>query len=130
MSPAYAASSAALPMTCLNPGDKQVVWNAESPTTGQSSQAIAISPPRFGENTRFISAEIKFSGAPGAFDYRIQVADTDVDAAYVDVPSLTLTAVNSGNYGRMEAQVTAKYARLNAHTQTANSVTVTASINR
>lgn len=128
--PAYAASSAALPMTCLNPGDKQTVWSAENPATGASSQAVAISPTRFGQSTKFISAEFKFSGAPGAFDYRIQVADTDVDAAYVDVPNLSLTAVNSGNYGRLEAQVTAKFARLNSHTQNANAVNVTATLNR
>lgn len=130
MSPVYAASSNSSPMTCLNPGDKQIVWNTEDPLTGSSSQAIAISPPRFGENTRFISAEFKFAAAPGAFDYRIQVADTDVDGAYIDVPNLTLTTVNSSFYGRLEAQVTAKFARLNAHTQNANAVNVTASLNR
>lgn len=130
MSPVYAQSTFPLQMTCLNPGDKQTVWSAENPATGKSSQAVAISPPRFGENTRYISAEFQFSGAPGSFDYRIQVADTDVDGAYQDVPNLTLTAVNGSNWGRLEAIVTAKYARLNAHTQNANAVNVTASINR
>lgn len=126
----YAASTVASPMMCLNPGDKQTVWSAENPATGVSSQAVAISPPRFGENTRYISAEFKFASAPGAFDYRIQVADTDVDGAYVDVPNLSLTTVNSSNYGRLEAIVTAKYARLISHTQNANAVNVTASLNR
>lgn len=126
----YLQSSAALPITHIAPGDKQTVFSADSPTTGQASQAVGLTPERFGVAPKGIRAEIKFSGAPGTFDFRIQTSDTDQDAFYNDLPGAAVTTVNTGNVVAIEAQTTARFARIVAHTQTQNAVTVTATLSR
>jgi len=130
--PAYVASNANLLMTCLNPGDKVSLWDGENPLTGSKSMAVALSPPRFGQNTKYVSIQLVFSAAPGAFTYDIEVSNTDVDADYVKSGS-SITAVTSPSTVSAfvdNIQTTAKYIRLIATLQNANSVNVTAIIAR
>lgn len=57
------------------------------------------------------SAEIWFSGTPGAFEVDLQTADLDIDSHYVTISQLT-GGLNSSNVGRIElAAFWAKYIR-------------------
>jgi len=132
MSPAYVQSNTALLMQCLNPGDQVKLWDGENPLTGAKSMAVALSPPRFGENTKYVSIQLVFSAAPGAFTYDIEASNTDVDADYVKIGT-SITAVTSPSTVSAVAdniQTTMKYIRLIATLQNANSVTVVATISR
>ena len=116
-------------MDCIYPGDSKKVWNAETVTTGQASQQVALAPGRF-EGEQRVSVEIGFSADPGAFTIDLQTADTDVAAAYCTEPTATITAVNAGFYARAEIAVKARFARLLMTAQPANAATVTAKISR
>jgi hypothetical protein len=117
-------------LTGLQPGDQQAVYNAESLTTGHASRAVVLVPDRGGDDgAAALSFEVGFSGAPGAFTLQPQVADTDVDAAYIAVGS-TITTVNAGNYARQELNTNARFARVFVTLQPANAVTATVKITR
>lgn len=76
-----------------------------------------------------VSYEVLFSGAPGAFQLDIQHADTDTDAAYVTMNSIS--AVNSNNSARVELPATwTKFARVKMTTAPANPVTATVQVSR
>jgi hypothetical protein len=127
--PAYSATA---PITAIYPGDKKTVWSVEQPLTGTTSDRVAIggTDVSMGQPGQ-VSIEIKFSGAPGAFQIDAQTADTDTDAAYVSEPGSSLTTVNAGNYGRIELwPVVGKFVRLIMTTQTGNAVNATATIGR
>ena len=116
----------------LYPDNSYAVFSADSPTSGQASERVALMQAQDGTPQQ-VSVEINFSGAPGAFNLQIQTADTDTANAYQTETNGTITAVGgsgSGNYVRAELSVHAKFMRLLMSTQTGNSVTVTANINR
>lgn len=123
--PAY--SSTGNRVALYQPGDAQVVWNAESPATNAASQQVALyqdqAQPSVG-----VSIEIKFSGTPGTFSIQPQVADTDTDAAYVAQGS-PVTTVNTGNYALLQITgIKANFMRLFMTDDPSNSVTTTATI--
>lgn len=132
MSPAYAASTASNPITCANPGDAVKVFNAESLTTGESSQALALSPSRFGENTKYISVELVFSGAPGTFTIDVQEADTDADGNYAKVGTSITTVTSPSTVTAIldNIQISARFVRLHVTAAPSNSVTAIATITR
>jgi hypothetical protein len=124
---------------CPYPGDSTVVVNNEltgvgAMVTGAKSERVALYNSQDG-NPQYISVEIVFSGAPGAFTIQVQTADTDVDGDYVSEgfgganPGV-INAVNAGNAARVELLVKAKFARLLTVSQPANSVNCTAKIYR
>lgn len=124
------------PPPALAPGGLVKVWNAETPTTGGSgaANASASQQVRITQNpgaSNALAVDGTFSGAPGAFEIDLQVAQVDSDANYVTVgPGGAITAVNSNNSFHLDAPyVDALYARLLLVTRT-NSVTVTATIKR
>jgi hypothetical protein len=130
--PTYLQSSAVALMTCLNPGDQVPLWSVENPLTGAKSMAVALSPPRFGQNTKYFSIQLVFSAAPGAFTYDIQASNTDVDADYVKIGSSITVVTSPSTLSAVtdNIQTTMKYIRLIATLQNANSVTVVATISR
>jgi hypothetical protein len=69
--------------------------------------------------------EISFLSAPGAFQVDLQESDTDTDAAYATIGSIT--CVNSSNYGRYDDQTTGRYRCVNLVSRT-NSVPLTVNI--
>lgn len=122
--------------TALEPGDSVLVFNADSPTAGAVANAaganngasLAVATQRAGGQPYGESWEIAFSGAPGAFEVDVQHADTDADANYVNVNSVT--AVNANNACRIELpSCWSKFSRLYVKTLT-NAVTVTAKCTR
>ena len=124
--PVYAAGKGGT----LSPGDQLAVFNAESLTTATASRQVTLVPDRGGDDgTTGLSVEAGFSGTPGAFSLQLQVADTDVDAAYINLGA-ALTTVNTGNYARLETNTNARFARVFVTTQPANAVTAIVKLTR
>jgi hypothetical protein len=142
--PIYVQGTATLPQPALYPGDVGYAFGTrgtyagqadtgESVTSGEKSQAFSLTkgPYPAAGGPQQISGELVFSGAPGAFNFQLQTADTDEDAAYQTEPNIgTVTVVgqSSTTSVRIEAQITARFARWYVGTQPANSVTVIAKI--
>lgn len=124
--PIYSAGNEA----ALQPGEQFAVFNGEALTTGTASRAVTLVPDRGGDDGMAgLSFEVGFSGAPGTFTLQPQVADTDVDAAYIAIGS-TITTVNAGSYARQELNTNARFARVFVTLQPANAVTATVKITR
>jgi hypothetical protein len=70
--------------------------------------------------------EISFVSAPGAFRVDLQESDTDTDAAYATIGSIT--CVNLRNCGCYDYQTTGRYRCVNLVSRM-NSVPLTANIN-
>jgi len=79
----------------LNPGESFLLFNAETPTPSQQSTAIAFGPS-VGQNPPTYSVELIFSGAPGAFNFQIQEANTEAAANYI-TPSNTAYTISSAS---------------------------------
>lgn len=73
----------------------------------------------------------KFSGAPGAFEIDVQVADVDADTNYQTCANGNITSVDATNntFHFDGPTVTATFMRLLMRTRT-NSVSVTSTISR
>jgi hypothetical protein len=90
------------------------------------SAAVALAP-NFSTGKVRGAVEIIWSGAPGSISVQLQVADTDVDAAYIQ-EGAAITNVNSGNVTRAEfTDVVAHFARIYIATLP-NNVTATGKI--
>jgi hypothetical protein len=77
-----------LPVSDGNVADETIL-------AGQASIAVNLQPGFEGMPPPMVTVELRFSGAPGAFEVDIQEADTDADAFYI-TPSnaaYTVTAV-------------------------------------
>jgi hypothetical protein len=123
--PAY--SNAFSPLSIIRGESAQVLnENGVSTALPYSSSRVALLPGA-GIHAQRLSAEVSFSGAPGAFSFQVQTADTDDTAHYVNEGS-AVSAVNASNVARLELNsVVAKFARI-TFTALANNVTVTATL--
>jgi hypothetical protein len=136
------------PIALVNPGDAHYVFGVlaagatqlpvqpgnvagESPAAPQASVAVMLPASEQGAPP-MVSLEIRFSGAPGAFNIQIQEADTDADAFYV-TPSngaYTITAVSANNIARVDLSPTGgKFLRVLLSSRT-NAVSLTAKFTR
>jgi hypothetical protein len=90
--PAYQQSSATLPLDCLYPGSSKDVFSAEAVSTGELSQAVALSNHPPGGNTP-LGVDIYFSGAPGNFEFDIKFSSNDAKtgAAGYSLPAAAVT---------------------------------------
>jgi hypothetical protein len=105
-------------------GDSVNLATAESPTSGQFSQAFTIAPSPLQNAPYSLSIQGKFSGAPGAFSYQMQESDTLDTAAFVNIGS-AITAVNSGQVFRADFTAQAgRFYRMSYATQAGNAVTL------
>lgn len=112
--PVYAASSAKF----LFENNSRVVWNAESVTAGDASEAVLIERRKSSFHYPWGFA-VQVSGITGSFDIEVQGAETDTDASYVKLASIT--AVNAGTPPTGRGDYTTywpKYVRLYAKTLT------------
>jgi hypothetical protein len=126
--------------SCPYPGDNGfAAINAElsgqgAAATGAAGERIAIFQAQDG-TPEYVSAEISFSGAPGAFTLQFQDADTDADAFYNSIgfngatPG-QITAVNAKFTARVELLTKAKFLRPLMVLQPANAVTCTVKLSR
>ena len=105
----------------------------EQPAPPQASIAAGLPPAaNFQPAQPAISIEIRFSGAPGAFNVQVQEADTDADAFYITPSNLayTMTVVNGQNIARADLTTGAgKFIRILLSSRT-NAVAMTAKVTR
>ncbi len=124
--PAYPGAGQA---TLVNPNTQKFLWNAERVTATQASIAVQLERQKSASYPFGASWEISFSGAPGVFQVDVQTSDTDSDAFYVSVASLS--TVNSGNVCRAELpNFWAKFTRLKMVTLTNSTVLTTGQVTR
>jgi hypothetical protein len=111
--------TATLPVLGLMSGTPVKVWDAESLTDDDASQAVAL-PPR---DELDLTWDIVFGSTPTTVDYRLQVAINNVDAEYYDLG----TTITSTAGGKVTVNgVVARFARI--HAVDADVETVTAQI--
>src|SRR6185312_2427894 len=91
---------ASIPIPSVYPGDVVILFNSEQPSVPQASQQVALANYLGADDGPYsFSIELQFSGAPGVFEVDVQVADTDTDAAYTQIPTTgAITSVNTGNF--------------------------------
>lgn len=140
MSPAYVQSSAGVPITCLYPGDSVDVFSAESVTTGERSQALALSNNLSGALSP-LSVDLIFSAAPGNFTFNVTFAAKDTAADYA-LPLSTTTPTTTWQITQADLDpnnqavhvdlpyVNARFVSIYVALQPANAVNVTATIKR
>jgi hypothetical protein len=102
----------------------------EQPAVIQAGQAFALQPSG-GDSSLPLSADGVFSGAPGAFEVDLQVADFDADPMYQTVGSGNITSVDAtNNTFHIDATTTnARFARLLLRSR-ANAVNLIAGFKR
>jgi len=89
--------SNSFPPFAIYPGDSVSVFNNENPTPPQASQQVAIGNV-YGEDDVGISVLLSYPGGnPTSVTVNVQMADTDVDSAYVTVASSSLNTGDSLN---------------------------------
>ena len=131
LGPAYNASA---PMA-LYPNNQIKLYNAEDPLTGTFSQQFLV-PQTAQQPSANLSFEFAFAGNPGAFNYQIQDADTDVTGNYVTIPTAgTVTAcpITAGGAYTCRVELNpwrGEYGRIYINAQNANSVNVTVKVSR
>jgi hypothetical protein len=117
-----------VPPIAIAAGDSYAVINNENPQPAlpyKSAQVAVATGLRV--TAQRISAEVTFAAAPGAFNFQLQTADSDVDASYSPDGS-AVTALTGTNVARIELNnVVAKFVRL-VFSSLTNNVAVTAKI--
>jgi hypothetical protein len=124
--PAYPGSNKA---ALINTNTQVLLWNAERVLATQASIAVQLERQKSASYPFGASWEVSFNGAPGAFQVDVQMSDTDLDAYFVTVASLS--TVNASNVGRVELpNFWAKYTRLRMVTLTNSGVLTTGQVTR
>lgn len=115
----------------LSENQQFILWQGETIAAGganSSSRAVQLNRTRGNFYPWGFAVEVAFGGAPGAFGIDVQVAETDQDANYVTIG--TISAVNANNVGRLDVTtVWAKFVRARVVTLT-NAVSITAVLTR
>jgi hypothetical protein len=118
--PAYADKSAQF----LHENQSIVVWDGQSVTTSTASQAVQLERRKSNNHYPWgMSVQVTFASDPGTVTVAVETSDTDTDATYVQLTTLTATNLNSSFCGRIEVlYFWAKYVRLKIVTITAPTV--------
>lgn len=104
--PAYSTSSA---VVALSVGDQGLSFNAETFAAPQAGQQFAVAKNPTAPGLCFVGMEVDLPTAPGTFEVDLQEADTDTDAAYQTVGSVT--TVNAAGWNRGDFQVAGRFVR-------------------
>lgn len=121
------------PLTQLFPGDTFPLFNNEFPLNTQASIAIAVTPKE-GRDLPGLAFEFIWPADPGAFNFRIQGADTDADGSYFTEGAGTVVSpANAQPDGTFRARVElkpwmAKFCRVKVFIQSANGVAGTVNV--
>ena len=122
----YAGSGLAV---FLRTNEQQVVWQSQVLVAGTTTSiAVQLERTKGSFYPWGAAVQVQFSGAPGSFEIDVQFAETDTDASYVNVGSITAVTGVTGRYD-MPNTVFPKFIRLICKTLT-NAVTCTAVITR
>ena len=121
----------------LLPGGKVILFNNTQPTTGARSQQVYVAPtPPPSASATFVALEFSFSGNPGALNYQVEDASTDLTGNYVTIPSAGTLSSCPQSEGlaytcRIELNpFMGRYLRVYVSTATQNAVNVTVSVTR
>lgn len=95
--PAYGGNNLA---KLLYENQQAFFWNGEAVTVGTLSVAYELRRERGASYPWGFAVEVAFAGAPGAFEFDVMGAETDIAANYVKLG--TITAVNTTNVGRFD----------------------------
>lgn len=131
--PNYGTPVAGSVPTSLKAGDSAYFWNAESPEPSVPVASLEVCiPVQEGGPAPAVSIELVFGGAPGAFSFQLQEADTDTANDFItpSAAAYTITSVNSNNVARSDLIPTAGRFLRGYLSSLANNVTVTAKITR
>lgn len=122
------------PLNALYPGDTIALFNNETPLNNQASIMVAIAPKE-GREFPGVAVEFIWPADPGAFNFRIQGADTDTDAAYFTEGAGTVVSPATGpqSDGSFRARVElkpwlAKFCRVKVFIQSANGIAGTVNV--
>lgn len=121
------------PLRQLFPGETVALFNAETPLNNQASIAVCVTEKE-GRTLPSLSFEFIWPTDPGAFNFRIQGADTDVEDSYLTegagtVVSPATTQPNGSFRSRVELSPwVAKFCRVKVFTQSANAVAGTVNV--
>lgn len=112
--PAWAAGGSLI----LNANTQRQVWIAtDNLAANSASQAVLLERQKAAFYPWGFAVQIAFTTAPGSIDIEIQGSETDDDASYVKLVSIT--TVNSSNVGRADVLTYfPKYVRLFVRTMT------------
>lgn len=126
--PAYGGKGSAY---LLSENQQLVLWQGETIAAAaatSSSRAAQLNRTRGNFYPWGFAVEVAFGGAPGVFGIDVQVAETDQDANYITIG--TISAVNASNVGRLDVTtIWAKFVRARVTTLT-NAVSITAVLTR
>ena len=131
MCPAWLMTPPVPTIACIGGDLPCVLFNSEVVVVNEASQAAALVNAQgvIGEIISF-GATIKFSGAPGAFQINVQVADSNAsDGNYITIDQITAVDPVNFNYRADYSGVNAKLVRFKV-VALANSVTLYAAITR
>jgi hypothetical protein len=84
----------------LRENRQEFLWNNETVKAGELSKAFQLERVRSVSYPWGFSAEVSFSGAPGAFEVDIMGADTDSPNYFIKIGEIN--AVNAFNVGRFD----------------------------
>jgi hypothetical protein len=96
--PNYSQSSAANPIKAVYPGSTHKLFDAETVTAPQASEAVAIPPSRTGG---VVGVDISwiFSTPPAAsLSMDVQIAEFDNDASYFTIDTISTLAGGVNSY--------------------------------
>jgi hypothetical protein len=133
-----AANPALSPGQCaavLSSGGTVVLFNGAQPGSGTRSQQFYVAPATSAP-ANFLAFEFSFSGNPGAFNYQIEDATTDLTGNFTTIPTAgTLTSCPVSEGGSYVCRIEmnpfmGRYGRIYVNTATANAVAVTVTVSR
>ena len=109
--PAY---NAAFTPAGILPGDKVVLFNAETLTPPAASMAVNVSPTAMSSGAPAFSVNLHFASAPTSFTFNVQGANDDVAGEYVTVGTI---ATGTATDYQLSLQTNAPYLRANLAAQ-------------
>lgn len=120
--PVYGANLSLL----STPEFASVLFNAETPALLTASRQVLLPRSPTG-GSKSISLEIDFNGDPGAYSIAVQTTDTDAEASYLTLQTLSANLNAAFNTRAEIVGIVAKYVRVVLVTRT-NAVPVTVSL--
>jgi hypothetical protein len=130
MAPSYNTMTPAPP---INPGNSVDAFRFEQPASGTFSQQYAVPPSSNAGGPPSVSIQVKFAGAPGAFEFDIYESDGDGSSNdYLQIPTAgSITTVSSNNVARVDlSPFLGTYIAIYCKTANANAVNASVKITR
>jgi hypothetical protein len=113
--PNYSQSSNVNPITALFPGQKILLFNAETPAPGQNSIAVNLPALQYGGRSQAqLSFSISYASAPTAV-LTVMAANDDVAASYI----ATSTTSTNKQTDRLELATNAPFVLIQLTSQSA-----------